>query len=143
MVRKLHRVEHYLAAIPEIEKASTQLKLLGQVRQALPQELRYQCLGATLDNGRLILFVPSSAWAGRLRFYFVVVQTELARSEVVVDRMDVRIIPPRKVLRDVAHPREISSASASLLRHTAKCVDDPDLAAALSRLAAHGCTEKN
>lgn len=143
MVKKLHRIEHYFAAIPKIENASTQLQLLGKVRATLPQDLRYQCLGATLDKMRLILYVSSSAWAGRLRFYYVVVQTALAKSGVKFSHMDVKVLPPPAIRRETARPLAISSVTANLLRETAACIHDPDLAAALCRLADHGRSKKS
>ncbi len=139
MARQLDPVDRYLTRITRFARVDTQSKLLALVRAALPAELACQCLGATLAQDRLTVVAPSPVWASRLRYSFPLIQARLGESDVVVERLLVRISPQRSAkTREMPKPKAISDSSATLLRQTAETVDDVELAAALRRLAAHG-----
>lgn len=139
MARQLDPIDRYLTRITRFARVDTQSKLLALVRAALPAELARQCLGATLAQDRLTVVAPSPVWASRLRYSFPLIQARLGESDVVVERLLVRISPQRSAkTREMPKPKAISDSSATLLRQTAETVDDVELAAALRRLAAHG-----
>jgi hypothetical protein len=91
-----------------------------------------------LRNKALIVSVPSSAWAARLRFAAPELVGQLrSRYSLDVETLQVRIRPPISEPRPVRRTRpELSLASASLLAQTAQNIEHHGLQEALFRLAA-------
>ncbi len=138
MPKKLQRVTQFLTGASKIALTDPQVELYRLVRESLPAELATHCLGVSLKAGRLTLLAPSPAWASRLRYHAALIRAHLERAGVGCDQVVTRVIPPITGISGVVrHPVAISVNSARLLVQTAEHIADPDLAAALRRLASH------
>ena len=119
-----------------LEQLDHQRKLLRLVRTLLPTTLDPHCLAVLLKDKKLLLYTDSSAWASRLRFHSRELIQALASRGVSVTKINVRVLI--RVERRGPKPRSmrrLSGENAALLRQTAEDLSDPDLSAALARLA--------
>ena len=126
------------AAFPLLERAQKLLRLEQTVLLILSEDLATHCKVLNLRNKALIVSVPSSAWAARLRFAAPELVGQLrSRYSLDVETLQVRIRPPISEPRPVRRTRpELSLASASLLAQTAQTIEHHGLQEALFRLAA-------
>lgn len=117
--------------------------LVATVRAALPADLAPHCSGVAVHGQTLVVFTPSANWATRLRFHLPDVLRALARQhQVVCGQAVCRVMLTDPALADTAGGlppaawrRDISDASRSHIATAADFIADPDLAAALRRLA--------
>lgn len=110
-------------------------RLLGKIRQILPQPLDAHCLYCVLrGGGRLILYTDGAAWASRLRFY----QTELrsALKEIgPLESIQFRVLlPTERVVKPPLAPKIPSPQALDRLDKTTVAIADPDLKRSLQRL---------
>jgi hypothetical protein len=145
MLEKPPHITEYLrrhrAAAGLLACCERDLSLLQTVRRLLPAELSPHCLHATLDGGRVHLLSDGPVWASRLRFSVPQLVAGLAGPFPQVREVRIRVSPagaspPRT--DQGASPSRLSEATVAHLRETAAGVADPDLAAALLRLAGSG-----
>ncbi|MEJ1383718.1 MAG: DciA family protein [Candidatus Sedimenticola sp. (ex Thyasira tokunagai)] len=122
-----------------LSRSRKQQQLLQQVRSMLPEPLCEHCVGAVKSASRLLIYVDSSAWAGRLRFISRELTTKLNESGLRVERITVRVMLSPKPRRQTENRRlrQLSADNASLIIETAEAIDDPELQAAMKRLARH------
>jgi hypothetical protein len=113
------------------------MRLQRQVRQALEPDLRPHCLHATLEAGRLTLVTDSPVWASRLRFAAPLLLVLLGGDGPAATEVRVRVAPPpAERFGSGRRPAlQLSATAVSHLLGAAAAMDDPDLAAALRRLA--------
>ncbi len=125
--------DHKLAAL--LAQARLHDRLLGKIRQTLPEPLGAHCLYCVLRRGgQLILYTDSAAWASKLRFY----QSEL-RSAVgelgPLNSIQVRVLLPTG---RVEKPPRLSIPAPEVLdqlEQNAATAADPQIKRALQRLA--------
>lgn len=110
--------------------------LENRVLSLLPPEFAPHCRVAGLTGGRLLLVADTPAWAARLRFQGTHLVQHLGRvGTVTVRTVQVRIIPPVDETKPAPRRTRLSAENARLLEQTAKGIQDPRLAQALTRLA--------
>lgn len=142
-VRSFRSIDNLLAsggpAADLARRAAAQSRLLEAVRAALPAELAGHCLAAALEQDTLLLLVSNGPWATRLRFQEPALLACLAREfGLEARRLVCRAARHTTAERHGRHEmprRDISSRSRKLIRETADVIRDPELAAALRRLA--------
>ena len=67
-------------------------ELVGQLQQALPQEVGPQVLAANIrDDGELIVLTSSPAWAAKLRFEAVALLDAARKTGAKVESCTVRV----------------------------------------------------
>ncbi len=77
-----------------VERAREAESLTCRVQRLLPSELAAHVVGASLDDGRLVILADSSAWAARLKFHArdlieplrLVCDTDIRKTHVRVHR---------------------------------------------------------
>lgn len=110
------------------------------VRSQLPASIADHCRVANLRDNILVLQVDGTVWATKLRYQLPQILADLQCLPDLkgLDSVRVRVAPPQTLQAPppMARPR-LSEQSAELLRQTADSTPDPDLAAALRRLARH------
>ena len=113
-------------------------KLEQALRRALPADLRPHLRGAHLRDATLVVLADGPAWATRLRFLEPELKAALdPRTRRDVKRVAVRVHLPEPAARPRAAKavRELSAAARAELDAASARVSDPQLAAALARLA--------
>ena len=122
-----------------LARAQRQSVLLQQIRDLLPPPLDRHCLAAVQDNHRLVLYVDSSAWASRLRFFSRDLAVNLKQRKVTAQEIVVRVlIESRRQPAEQPPAPQLSHHNALLLQQVADTISDPELQAALIKLSGHG-----
>jgi hypothetical protein len=115
-----------------MEDIRGQSLLLENLLSQLPPDFRPHCTGVRPDGDTLVVFADSPVWATRLRY-----EAPRILPGTGFRNLRVRVAPPAATVRPaVRKAPSLPGAAAALLRETAAAVADPDLAAALLRLAA-------
>ncbi|GIX21684.1 MAG: hypothetical protein KatS3mg121_0467 [Gammaproteobacteria bacterium] len=128
---------------PEWRRRLSEQRALWQALQAaLPPEWRRPLCGAALDGTALVLFVPSAAWATRLRYSERTLLPPLSAAlGRPIERLRVRVAPPlapAPAARGAAaarRPAPPPPETGAVLATLADKVGHPALARALRRLA--------
>jgi len=120
-----------------LEGLERDISLQRRVCRALEPELRLHCRHVILEAGRLTLVSDSPVWASRLRFGAPGLMAALGGDGLAVTEVRVRVAPQAAGWPGPARrPALILSAgTVAHLLGAAAAMDDPDLAAALRRLA--------
>ncbi len=120
-----------------VERARELARLDTAVAAELPADMRPHCQVANLRAGTLVLAADSPAWAARLRFHAPRLLRRLRARGLKAQRVRVLIQAPIPARREtpVPPPRRLSAEAARLIHQQAEAIADPDLAAALRRLA--------
>jgi len=128
-----------------LQQSQRLLQLTHTVQEHLPEPLNRHCAVANIQDDILVLITDSPVWSSRLRFHAPALLRELERRHAVkLKSVRIRINPPEQPRPvTVRKPPEMSAATAGLLRQVAGTLDDPDLCAALHRLARHGARTKS
>ncbi len=116
---------------------------LAHLQRLLESQLqpaaREHCHVASWREGRLLLIVTNGHWATRLRYQ----QKRLERQLQAFDefarltRIQFKVQPPTVQHGTAGHTMDLSCDAASTIQATADGISDPNLRAALERLAAH------
>lgn len=77
-----------------VQRARDAESLTSRVQRLLPSDLAAHVVGASLDDGRLVIMADSSAWAARLKFHArdlieplrLVCDTDIRKTQVRVHR---------------------------------------------------------
>lgn len=93
--------------------------------------------------GLLFVHVDTPAWASRLRHQQSALISALRRDPALRDltELRVRVVPPESAETPTADrraPSRLSAQAAKVIERTAVAISDPDLRAALERLAQRG-----
>jgi hypothetical protein len=133
-----HRARQYLPRqwtdrVQELRTLDHCLKFL------LPEPLRFHCWPAGISGNQLTLVTDSSTWATQLRYQQQQILKQI-NSDLGLKLIKMRVrISARQVYRKKSWPaRKLTQKSADLIRQGALSVSDPDLRAALLRLANTG-----
>ena len=114
-----------------MEDIRGQSLLLENLLSQLPPDFRPHCAGIRPDGDTLVVFADSPVWATRLRYEAPRILSETGFRKLRVRVAAASATSPPAVRKAPSLP----AAAAALLRETAAGVADPDLAAALLRLA--------
>lgn len=110
------------------------------VAAVLPESAAEHVGVADYRDGELVIIVDSGTWATRLRYQQSQLRRELAqRLRLDLDRLEIRVRP--SATRNTAAPvysREISAGARRQISESARYIENPDLAAALTRLSRSG-----
>jgi hypothetical protein len=118
---------------------SLRLKQLDYaIKALLPEELASHCRIANLRKNRVVMQADSTAWATRLRYQTPEILKQLQEYNALqgIKSIQVTVAPaskPRGKTRRQARP--LSEQNARIIRSAAESLADPELAAALRRLA--------
>lgn len=113
--------------------------LADEIRALLPGRLGAHCLDLKIADGRLTLFLDSTAWLTRARFLSGEILTSLKSYHVDAVGFQIRLPEPESPGQETVHRRPRLSETAA--RHLLEAADhqrDPRLSEALRRLARHG-----
>ena len=112
--------------------------LLEYVQALLPKSIAPHCLAAVRNGSSLTLFVDSPAWSSRLRYLTAELLKSLINNKPGINQIKIRIIPPARnpdANRPKRHPTPLPKEEAEHINSVAESIDDPELSAALHRLA--------
>ena len=94
---------------------------------------------AAWREGNLVLIITDGQWATRLRYREKRLLKQLG--ELVefsgLQRISFKVRPPVSAPQGNAHQASLSASAARSIQASAECINDPQLRAALERLASH------
>jgi hypothetical protein len=126
------------SSLARLEPAARRLaELRDTVRSRLSPDLAPWCLGAEVQDGRLLLYMASAATATALRYRQQALLDALsAELGLPLNRLEARVMPdPPLPPVPKPTPRDMPDAVRRLLEQTADSVPDKSLARSLHRLA--------
>jgi hypothetical protein len=135
-----HLLQTQGTSLPPVFLRARRLAEVTRVlRTALPGQLAEHCLGVNIVRNTLVLFADSAPWATRLRYEQKAILAAISRETgLSFARISLRVQPRsrRKAPKSASRRgHRISPASREVLEAAARGISDPDLAAALRRLA--------
>ncbi|WPN46181.1 MULTISPECIES: DUF721 domain-containing protein [unclassified Pseudomonas] len=116
---------------------------LGHLQRLLESQLqpaaREHCHVASWREGSLLLIVTDGHWATRLRYQQKRLQRQLQMFDefASLTRILFKVQPPTVQQGATGHTMDLSNVAAATIQATADGISDPNLRAALERLAAH------
>jgi len=116
---------------------------LGHLQRLLESQLqpaaRAHCHVASWREGSLLLIVTDGHWATRLRYQQKRLQRQLQMFDEFANltRILFKVQPPTVQQGAAGHTMDLSFDAAATIQATADGISDPNLRAALERLAAH------
>ena len=132
-------LSHHGFARERLEQDRREQTLVAEIRALLPGKLGAHCLDLKIADGRLTLFLDSTAWLTRARFLAGEILTSLKSYHVDAVGFQIRLpeheSPERKTVNRRAR---LSETAAKHLLEAADHQRDPRLSEALKRLARHG-----
>ncbi len=117
---------------------------LSHLQQLLESQLqpaaREHCHLASWREGCLLLIVTDGHWATRLRYQQRRLQRQLQQLDEFagLQRILFKVQPPNSQVRPPERSITLSHCAAQSIQTTAEGISDPNLRAALERLASHG-----
>jgi len=120
---------------PVMARLKLHQRLLSRLKELLPQPLGNHCLACVLDTqGRLTLYVDTSAWASQLRFHQPQVLPELNKI-APLQQIRLRVLlPVGPVERRAQSPRVPDPRILAQLEQNADSVEDLQIRCALQKL---------
>lgn len=115
-------------------------RITGALRGLLDNPLAEHCQAANLDGTTLVISTDSPAWAAKLRYQITSLLAQLQTRDDLPPIEQIRIrVQPANPARPAPAARRlaISSETAAVISHVADHTTDPQLQAALRRLARH------
>lgn len=113
--------------------------LVDEIRALLPGKLGAHCLDLKIADGRLTLFLDSTAWLTRARFLSGEILTSLKSYHVDAVGFQIRLPERESSSQEMKNRRpRLSETAARHLLEAAEHQSDPRLSEALRRLARHG-----
>ncbi len=126
--------------LQRIRQRSAQLdRLLAHIRDVLPPPLASHCTGVAVKADALIIYIDASAVASKVRFLAPQVHSSLPPAmRQRIRHVEARVLRARGAPLPLRRRAAMSTDSAHIIHASAECVTDPELGAALHRLARHG-----
>lgn len=132
-------LSHHGFARERLEQDRREQTLVAEIRALLPGKLGAHCLDLKIADGRLTLFLDSTAWLTRARFLAGEILTSLKSYHVDAIGFQIRLPEHESPEREAVSRRvQLSQAAAKHLMEAADHQRDPRLSEALRRLARHG-----
>ncbi|VAW62508.1 hypothetical protein MNBD_GAMMA08-2796 [hydrothermal vent metagenome] len=118
-------------------KALELARLNRAVKISLPVDCHAHMEIADIRNNQLIILTDSPVWQTRLRMFSQTILEALHQHEgIKLNRVTFKLIPEKRVIPEKPPVyRTLTEHNAKLIEQTANCMSDPDLQAALLRLA--------
>lgn len=126
----------------------SQAQRLDHLQRLLESQLqpaaREHCHVASWREGCLLLIVTDGHWATRLRYQQRRLQRQLQALEefATLAKILFKVQPPAAERRGPGRTIQLSSNAAENIQATAEGISNPELRAALERLARHGAAGK-
>ncbi|VVQ06850.1 hypothetical protein PS910_04397 [Pseudomonas fluorescens] len=100
---------------------------------------------ASWREGSLLLIVTDGHWATRLRYQQKRLQRQLQMFDEFADQTRIlfNVQPPTVQQGAAGHTMDLANDAAATIQATADGISDPNLRAALERLAAHAKTKSS
>ena len=119
-------------------------RMQSLVDSVMEPAAREHCRAASYQNGVLKLLVTDSQWATRLRYQQkrLIRQLQAYSEFATLTKIHCRIQPPLVKKAPPVHKMQRSIVAAETLLETSRHVRDPNLRAALERLARHHQRDK-
>lgn len=111
-------------------------RMNDRVRAALPDTLAPHVQVSNLRDGRLVMIADNAAWGTRLRYFRAVIlkaAADAGGADAV--KLEIRVNPRERMAPPPRRPQPISADAGRDIAASAEHIDDPELAAALRRLA--------
>lgn len=136
----MRTLSNFLPAGGQLLAQARQLRLLEKaLRQLLPGDLADHCRIQNLRGTTLYLEVDSPIWANRLRYLLPALPQKMQKLPGLQSVINIELaVVPRQ--ESTVHTRHVtlSSTAAQLILDSAEATSDPQLQAALRRLAENG-----
>lgn len=109
------------------------------VEEQLEPVARAHCRVAVWKEGRLLLIVSDGHWATRLRYQEKRLLRQLQSQAAFsgLQRITIKVRPPAAPEQPPRAKPSLSAAAAKAIQDSADAISDPQLRAALERLASH------
>lgn len=126
-----------------LEHARHLARLQKLLERELPADLSRHCRVQNLRGGILFIQTDGSAWANRLRYLLPALQQKLHLPGEALPLRDIQVavVPVQAAPPVPKRPAKLTAATAQLLEESAAATDDPQLRAALQRLASRARRE--
>ncbi len=127
--------------VPDLIAHARQLQSLSTaLRRCLPADAASHVQVVHWSDGQLTVQVDSTAWATRLRYLSPQLLRQLQQLPefTAAHRIALNIAPAATPAVTIAQPFHLSPAGARIIDANAETIADPQLRAALKRLARHG-----
>ena len=122
-----------------VEAARLLEKLNFSLRALLPQPMAEHCWAAAIRGQELVLVTDAGTFASQLRYMQHEIIKQLnAEHRLELKRCRIRISAPRREREPQRRRLSLSSESAETLARSAESFSDPELKAALLKLARRG-----
>ncbi|MTW21994.1 DciA family protein [Allochromatium palmeri] len=132
-------LSHHGVAREQLDLEQSEQALVAEIRARLPGRLDRHCLDLKLADGRLTLFLDSTAWLTRARFLSGEILTSLKSYHVEAVGFQIRLPEHIAANQDEKSRRpRLSETAAKHLLEAAEHQRDPRLSEAFRRLARHG-----
>ncbi|TDJ32328.1 MAG: DUF721 domain-containing protein [Gammaproteobacteria bacterium] len=124
-------------SLSEVIRHATRLRRLDRAfRKLLPGPAQAHCRVANLRGDTLVVAADSPVWASRIRYESRQILREMAAScGVTASKLQILVRSPEAPESQASRARKLPQNAARSLEAAAAAVDDPELTAALLRLA--------
>ena len=139
MARRPKPIRQLLLDRPTLSRieqdVSEQQTLLNLIRQCLPDDLAAHCVGARVQDQRLVLHMDSPVWASRVRYLAKQLLSLLDRQYPELREIKVRLLVPDIAPRKKPSTAHKSDRAAAIIYDSAADTETEPLKAALLRLS--------
>ena len=131
-----------------LQSLFSEAQRLSQLQQLLESQLepaaRDHCKVAAWREGNLVLIVSDGQWATSLRYREKRLLKQLGELPEFsgLHRISFKVRPPISAPQSTAHQPSLSADAARSIQASAEGISDPQLRAALERLASHAKPDK-
>ena len=131
-----------------LQSLFSEAQRLSQLQQLLESQLepaaRDHCKVAAWREGNLVLIVSDGQWATSLRYREKRLLKQLGELPEFsgLRRISFKVRPPISAPQSTAHQPSLSADAARSIQASAEGISDPQLRAALERLASHAKPDK-
>jgi hypothetical protein len=133
-----------LREVKPLKTLFNQAQRIERLQQLVASQLqpaaREHCLVASWREGCLLLIITDGHWATRLRYQQkrLLKQLQALEEFATLTKILFKVQPPTVEMRVPSRTISLSSSAAENIQATAEGITDPNLRAALERLAKHG-----
>lgn len=144
----MKRIRNIAENLPGLESIAARASALEQLarltREAVPEPMRPHVMACAVRDRTLVVFTDTAAWGSQLRFIQpLILETIRDRTGHQLDSVRLKVqqaaterpADPSTASSQSPDSRDISQRSRAVIASAAEGISDPDLAAALQRLA--------
>ena len=144
----MKRIRNIAENLPGLEKVAARASALEQLarltREAVPEPMQPHVIACAVRDRTLVVFTDTAAWGSQLRFIQPMILDAIHHhTGHLLDTVRLKVQQPSAERPATAaastsptrESRDISQRSRAVIESAAEGISDPDLAAALQRLA--------